>query len=467
MIIRNLTLSLAILASILSAGAASKSDGSIDAKMLEKFRTQCPATPQQRALRNAIAANSIDKLAKNADAYQNRDNNFSVKVNSKGITDQKSSGRCWLFTGLNILRAQMMQQHDLPELELSQAYNFFFDQLEKANLFLRGIVETADKPLDDKMVDWLLANPINDGGQFTGISDNISKYGIVPKSAMPESFSTENTSRLNRILADQLRKDALDLRKLVADGASAKVVDAEIESRLGRIYNILALTVGQPPKEFTWTRKNSKGDIVSVKTYTPQQFYKEFVGKNLKNDFVMFMNDPSRDFYKLYEIDYDRHAFDGKNWTYINLPIEDIKQIAINSLKDSTMMYFSCDVGKFLDRDNGFLDTDNYNYEDLLGADLEMSKADRIRTHASASSHAMTLMAVDLDDNGQPTKWMVENSWGAGPNDGHLIMTDRWFDEYMFRLVADKKYVPTNILDILKQKPTLLPAWDPLFTPDN
>lgn len=189
-------------------------------------------------------------------------------------------------------------------------------------------------------------------------------------------------------------------------------------------------------------------------------------GNNLRDNYVMLMNDPSRPFHKLYEIDYDRHVYDGSNWTYINLPIEEIKEMAIKSIKDSTMMYFSCDVGKFLDRDRGYMDVNNYAYGELFDTDFPMNKADRIRTHASASSHAMTLMAVDLDADGKPVKWMVENSWGPGANDGHLIMSDRWFDEYMFRLVVDKKYVPAKTLEILKQTPTKLPAWDPLFAPE-
>lgn len=181
----------------------------------------------------------------------------------------------------------------------------------------------------------------------------------------------------------------------------------------------------------------------------------------------MLMNDPSRDYYKLYEIDYDRHAYDGKNWTYVNLPIEDIKQMAIASIKDSTMMYFSCDVGKFFDRDRGILDVNFYDYGSLMGTTFGMDKKQRIQTFASGSSHAMTLMAVDLDANGKPKKWMVENSWGPGANAGHLIMTDQWFNEYMFRLVVNKKYITDQVKEILKQTPTRLPAWDPMFSEED
>ncbi len=458
------------IAAIALAGLSSQAQtkgGGIDSGMMDRLRNSFNPTRAQKALRNAASANSIDKLVQNADGKNNFDTSFSHKVESKGITDQKDSGRCWLFTGLNVLRSQMMAEKELPELTLSQNYNFFFDQLEKSNLFLQGIIDTAEQPMEDKTVDWLFSNPLSDGGQFTGLADNLMKYGVVPSSVMVETFSAENTTRLNRLLSLKLREYGLKLRKMKADGASKKEMAAEKEEMLKTVYRMLAMTLGEPPTEFTWTRRDKKGDPVSTKTYTPQSFYKEMAGNDLRNDYVMLMNDPSRDYYRLYEIDFDRHVYDGKNWTYVNLPIEDIKAMAIESIKDSTMMYFSCDVGKFLDRDRGYLDVDNFAYGDFFDTDFPMDKADRIRTHASASSHAMTLMAVDLDKEGKPVKWMVENSWGKGPNDGHLIMSDRWFDEYMFRLVVNKKYAPSKVLDVLRQTPVKLPAWDPLFAPEE
>lgn len=455
---------LPIMACAIAASAmASSPKGGIDSAMMERLRATYKNTPADRAISNALRGSDIDVLATSADNKNLYDDNFSHKVKSHGITDQKSSGRCWLFTGLNVLRSQMMKENDLPELELSQNYNFFFDQLEKSNLFLQSIIDTSSLPYDDKTVEWLFLHPLSDGGQYTGISNNLLKYGVVPKSAMVETYSSSRTSKMSRMISRKLREDGLKLRKMAADKASPSQIQAEKEAMLGDVYRILALTLGVPPTEFTWTRKDKDGKVVSTKTYTPQQFYKEFAGNNLKDDYVMLMNDPTREYYKLYEIDLDRHTYDGENWTYINLPVEDIKEMAIASIKDDNMMYFSCDVGKFLDRDRGLLDPGNFDYESLLGVTFGMDKADRIRTFDSASSHAMTLMAVDLDENGKPRKWMVENSWGPGANNGHLIMTDRWFDEYMFRLVVNKKYVPAKILDILKQKPLPLPAWDPMF----
>lgn len=453
-------------ASNISFATAAGPDNGISKEMLGRLKASYGKDGGNKAVRNALAGNSIDVLAVNAENIGKFDNNFSHRVKSKGITDQKRSGRCWLFTGLNVLRSQMMAKNDLPELKLSHNYNFFYDQLEKANLFLQGMIDNAAKPEDDKMVEWLMRNPLSDGGQFTGIADNISKYGVVPDRVMPESFSAENTSRMNNLLSLKLREDGLELRKMAKDGNISKAVADRKEQMLADVYRILALTLGEPPTEFTWTRRNSKGDAVSTKTYTPLEFYKEYAGNDLKNGYVMLMNDPTREYYKLYEIDFDRHSYDGDNWTYINLPVDEIKEMAIKSIKDSTMMYFSCDVNKFLDRKNGVADPANFDYEALMGTTFGMNKAERIRTFASASSHAMTLVAVDLDANEKPIKWLVENSWGDGPNKGHLILSDKWFDEYMFRLVVDKKYVDGKILDILKQKPTLLPAWDPMFQPE-
>lgn len=450
----------------LSAFAATPQKG-LSTEMIERMIKTYQSDPSTKGIRNALANTDIDKLAANADAAANVDTDFSHRVKSKGITDQQSSGRCWLFTGLNVLRAQMMAKHNLPQLTLSHNYNFFYDQLEKANLFLQGIIDTSSRPMDDKMVDWLFANPIGDGGQYTGIASNLMKYGVVPSEVMPETYSSNHTSKMSRLIATKLREDGLELRRMAEAKAKPAAIDKRKEEMLGEIYRILALNLGTPPQQFTWTRKDAKGNIVSRKSYTPQSFYKEFAGNDLNSDYVMLMNDPTREYYKLYEIDFDRHAYDGRNWTYINLPIEDIKKMAIKSIKDSTMMYFSCDVGKFINKENGTLDINNFDYEALTGVKFGMNKADRIRTHASASSHAMTLVAVDLDENETPKKWLVENSWGKTANDGHLIITDPWFNEYMFRLVVNKKYVPADILKILNQKPITLPAWDPMFADEE
>lgn len=442
---------------------SAQNNGGITGDMLEQIRKGYNDTPAEKAVRNALAGQSIATLAVNADNLAMIDTHFSDRVKTKGITNQKSSGRCWLFTGLNVLRAKMITTFDLGEFEFSQNYCSFYDLLEKSNLFLQAIIDTRSKPFDDREVDWLFQNPIGDGGQFTGVSNLITKYGVVPKEVMQETYQSNNTSEMRSILSQKLRQFGLELRDLKPAEASRRKVEM-----LTEIYGILVKCLGVPPTEFEWTRYDSKGNFVSRKTYTPKSFYDEFVGQDLENNYVMIMNDPVREYYKTYEIEYDRHVYDGDNWVYVNLPIERIKEMAIASIKDNTALYFSCDVRKYLDSEKGTLDLANMDYESLFATSLPMDKKQRIQTYASGSSHAMTLMAVDLDDSGLPRKWMVENSWGATSGyKGFLIMTDEWFNEYMFRLVVEKKYVPADVLELLNKKPQKLPAWDPMFLPEE
>ena len=440
---------------------AASHDGGISPEMLEQISATYEDNGYDRAISNALAGTSISVLAVNADNAAMIDTHFSDRVKTKGITDQKSSGRCWLFTGLNVLRAKMIDKYDLPGMEFSQSYLFFYDQLEKANLFLQGVIDTRKLPFEDRQVDWLFSNPLSDGGQFTGVSNLITKYGLVPAEAMPETFQANNTSQMANLLKLKLREFGLELR------AAVKARPAELQEmkvrQLSEIYRILALCLGEPVKEFEWTRCDRDNNIVSRATYTPMGFYQEFIGEDLENNYVMIMNDPTREYGKVYEIDYDRHVYDGHNWLYINLPVERIKEMAIASIKDNVAMYFSCDVGKFYNSKKGTLDIANFDYASLMGVTFGMDKKQRVQTHASGSSHAMTLIAVDIVD-GEPVKWMVENSWGpASGYKGCLIMTDEWFDEYMFRLVVEKKYVPEDVLKMLDQEPVMLPAWDPMF----
>lgn len=451
---------------LLCSAQAQEEKGGISAEMMQQIKQSYQNTASDKAIRNAIGSNDIRKLALNQDNLRAMDTHFSVKVNSKGVTNQESSGRCWLFTGLNVMRAKAIAKHNLGAFEFSQVYLFFFDQLEKANLFLQGVIDTSDKPMEDKMVEWLFRHPLSDGGTFTGVADIVSKYGLVPKDVMPETHSSENTNRMADLITLKLREQGLELREMAAKGSKADALNQKKTEMLGVVYRMLVLNLGVPPTEFTWTEYNAQGEPVSTETYTPMSFLKKYGDEHLLGNYVMLMNDPSREYYKTYEIDYDRHRYDGKNWTYINLPVEDIKEMAIASLKDSTMMYFSCDVGKFLDGKRGLLDVKNYDYESLMGTSFGMDKKQRVQSFASGSSHAMTLMAVDLDKEGKPTKWMVENSWGTAGYNGHLIMTDEWFNEYMFRLVVETKYVPEKISNLLKRKPVRLPAWDPMFAPE-
>ena len=460
---KKLIICAALIVGALGASAQTK-DGGISADMLSRISKSYTGSAEQKAIKNALASNSIAALAVNSESLAMIDTHFSDRVKTKGITNQLSSGRCWLFTGLNVLRARMIDKYDLPSMEFSQNYNSFYDLLEKSNLFLQAIIDTRSLPLDDRKVDWLIKNPIGDGGQFTGVSNLIMKYGVVPKEAMPETYQSNNTSGMLNILRQKLREYALELRAVKpAETATRK------EAMLSEIYRILVECVGVPPTEFEWTRYDKQGNVVSKKTYTPKSFYDEYIGEDLEGNYIMVMNDPSREYGKVYEIEYDRHVYDGENWVYLNLPIERIKEMAIASIKDNTAMYFSCDVGKFSNRSTGVLDINSYDYESLFRTSLPMDKKQRIQTYSSLSSHAMTLIAVDIDPaTGKTKKWMVENSWGPSSGyQGNMIMTDEWFNEYMFRLVVEKKYVPADIMKMLDQKPIMLPSWDPMFAPEE
>ena len=460
---KKLIICAALMVGALGASAQTK-DGGISADMLSRISKSYTGSAEQKAIRNALATNSIAALAVNSENLAMIDTHFSDRVKTKGITNQLSSGRCWLFTGLNVLRARMIDKYDLPAMEFSQNYNSFYDLLEKSNLFLQAIIDTRSLPMDDRKVDWLIKNPIGDGGQFTGVSNLIMKYGVVPKEARPETYQSNNTSGMLNILRQKLREYALELRAMKPAETAARK-----EAMLSEVYRILAECVGVPPTSFEWTRYDKAGNVVSKKTYTPKSFYDEYIGEDLEGNYIMVMNDPSREYGKVYEIEYDRHVYDGENWVYLNLPIERIKEMAIASIKDNTAMYFSCDVGKFSNRSTGVLDINSFDYESLFRTTLPMDKKQRIQTYSSLSSHAMTLIAVDIDpETGKTKKWMVENSWGPSSGyQGNMIMTDEWFNEYMFRLVVEKKYVPADIMKMLDQKPIMLPSWDPMFAPEE
>ncbi len=449
--------------------ALTLSQNTIDTNVLENISKGVDISkPADRALMNAISGNSLVKIATSRQHVGREEHRFSHKVEVKGITDQKSSGRCWMFTGLNILRPQLIEKHKLSSFEFSTNYLFFFDQLEKANLFLELIIVNAELAIDDKKVEWLLKDPIGDGGVWNSFANLVNKYGLVPKSVMPETYHSENTAQMNQLLKRKLREDALLLREQHASGAGVDVLRNTKTEMLTEIYRMLAFCLGEPPLTFNYAFEIGSKRTTEPEEYTPLSFFTKHFPHYKTNEYVMLMNDPSREYFKLYEIENDKNMVEGINWKYINLPADEIKKFAIASIKGGEAMYASCDVGKFRNNDDGTLDMNNYDYESLFGVSFGMDKKSRIKSFDSGSTHAMLLMAVDLDKNGNPLKWQFENSWGASHgHNGYLSLTDEWFNEYMFRVVVHRKFVDDKVLEVLEQTPVMLPIWDPMFLMDE
>ncbi|MDY5969488.1 MAG: C1 family peptidase, partial [Bacteroidales bacterium] len=390
--VRNLMLASA-LCLVMTPATAQKNHGGISSDMMRTISAGFGNNPTDKALSNILAGNSPSKMAIN---HRNNtfDTHFSNQVNQKAVTNQKSSGRCWMFSGLNVLRNKAIRVHNLPQdFQFSQTYLFFYDQLEKSNLFLQAVIDTRAKSFDDKEVEWLFRNPISDGGQFTGVANLVSKYGLVPADVMPETYNADNTSSINSLLALKLREDGLLLREAAArKGTTMESLTAQKTEMLATVYRMLAMVYGVPPASFTWTERDAQGKAVSTETYTPMSFYKKYAATDFSH-FCMIMNDPTREYHKVYEIQYDRHVYDGDNWRYLNLPMEEIAPICIASIKDSSMMYFSCDVGKFLDADRGYLDPENYDYESLFGTTFGMNKEQRVRTFVFLTGHLARSLA--------------------------------------------------------------------------
>ncbi len=443
--------------------AQSDGEESITPQILQQIVNTVKKDAYTKAMMNAVSNNDIKKLALNRSKLDQIDEHFAYKIETGEITNQKSSGRCWLFTSLNVLRTHIIKKYNLENFEFSENYLFFWDQFEKANLFLEGVIATRKKGIDDREVEWLFKNAIGDGGVWNMVVDLVEKYGLVPREAMSESFSSENTRRMNRLVKRKIREGGYLIREMHEKGKNVDELREQKVKILQDVYRILLICLGEPPKQFNWRYMKEDSVLSNAITYTPQEFYRKFVEVDLR-DYVMMMNDPSKKYYKLYEIEYDRNLFEGQNWTFINLPKEVLKQFAKKSILADEPMYFSCDVGKQLNEEDGFLALGLYDYESLFGVNFGMGKKERILTFDSGSTHGMALMGVDTNDTGKTTKWLLENSWGENRGfEGYLIMTDEWMNEYMFRLVIRKQFLSDKVLKVLDQDPIKLPPWDPLF----
>lgn len=436
----------------------------ITKETLAQFQEKCSADKACRVARNAVTENGLRAAAKNGEVHRTTRHSFSVNLKQGAITDQKQSGRCWMFAALNTFRFEIIKKLNLENFELSQNYMLFYDKMEKANYFLESILETLEEPTGGRLISWLLTAPLNDGGQWDMLCNLVHKYGVVPKYAMPESKSSSATGEMNAALTVKLREDACRLRKAYAQGESREELAGKKEAMLEEIYRILSICLGEPPKMFDFEAEDKDGKFIRECGLTPEAFFEKYVGLNL-DDYVSIINAPTADkpYHRSYSVKFLGNVKEGCPVRYLNLEIEELKKAAIAQLKDGSPVWFGCDVGKYSVKEGGTMDPDIYRLEELLDVKFGMNKAERLEYGESLMTHAMVFMGVNLDEEGRPNRWRVENSWGEKAGEkGYYVMSDRWFDEFMYQIVVHKKYLPEAFLKEYEAEPIMLEPWDPM-----
>ncbi len=433
-------------------------------EQLQKMEKRFAEDRANKVAMNAVTGTGVLANAKRPEAFRTDLHQFSLKIDQGDITNQKSSGRCWMFAALNTMRFEIMKKLNLDTFELSQNYTLFYDKLEKANYFLENILETLDEPTSGRLIAWLVSSPLGDGGQWDMICSLIAKYGVVPKASMPETFSSSATREMTSIMTEKLREYACRLRKAYKDGASEEELRAMKDEQMETIYRILCICLGVPPKTVTLEVRNKDKEFIRDEGLTPKEFYDKYVGLNL-DDYISLINAPTEDkpYYHSYSVKFLGNVKEGRKVRYVNLPIEELKKAAIAQMKDGDPVWFGCDVGKSSERSQGVMDTALFDREDLFNTEFTMTKAERLDYGHSLMTHAMVFQGVNLDENGNPTRWRVENSWGKDPGkDGYYVMSDDWFNEYMYQVVVNKKYLSEKILAAYEEEPKMLEPWDPM-----
>lgn len=431
-----------------------------------KFKSTFQSDAKKKLAKNAAVKNGINNASFDETVAVKANPEFSVEVKTGKVPNQKSSGRCWLFANLNVLREDFVQSTNLGDknVELSQTYIYFFDKFEKANYFYENILNTADLPLDSREVAFLLQTPQEDGGQWDMIISLLDKYGIVPQSAMPDNANSEASGQLNNYLNKRLRIDAKILRQLVEEGASEENIDEKREELLENIYNILSISLGTPPETFDFEYRNTDDEFIQRIGITPDEFYKEFITMDM-HDYVPVINAPTanKPYNQTYSVDMLGNVVGGQEVKYLNIEMDILKEATIKQLQAGETVWFGCDVGQSSERKQGAMALGIYDVENLFDVNFESNKTDRLEYGESVLTHAMVITGVDLVD-GKPTKWKVQNSWGDKVgNKGYFTMTDEWMDEYAYQVVVNKKYLPEEYVSLFEtNEPTLLPAWDPM-----
>jgi len=471
-----------IVLAVFSALAVSAADNrAIDENMIKKLEADCQKALADETVINAATNNSLNNLAVNRDIITHHDKFFNVKLKSSGVTNQQSSGRCWLFATLNVFNQGIARKLNHKKFELSQPYLTFWDKIEKANMFLEDIIKHIDKPIDSREMAYLLKNPFGDGGFWNYAVNLIEKYGVTPISAMPETKQSVSTGTVNKLANVKLKYFASELRSMYADGKKIDELRKRKEAMLLDIYKLMVYNYGQPPKEFVYRYEDKSGededdedsendtDSTSTdnkkpvkyisKTYTPKSFYEEFVEKDFL-EYVTLIDYPTQPYRQTYRWEWGNMP-EKPHITGLNLPISKLKEYTLKMLSDSLPVCFACDVGKGNYNDSGIFSADIYQYDKLFDIDFKMSKEERVKYRGGVSNHMMVILGVDTTDDGTPVKWLVENSWGDKRGDkGFWYMYDNWFDEYVFEVYLDKKYLSAEDRGYLEKEPRDLPMWD-------
>jgi len=432
-------------------------------ELLARFREAFAANPTHRVAQNAVTQVTVDDVALNRAIVTATDHTFSHRLDEWSVTNQKRSGRCWMFAGLNLLRVGAMKKLGLKSFEFSPNYLMFWDKIERANYFLEAIIETAERDVGDRTVSYLLNRPAEDGGQWNMFVNLVKKHGLVPKSLMPETESSSNTTRMNSILRRKLREGAKTLRDQHAAGASLEALRAIKEEILAVIYRILSIHLGTPPERFTWQWTDQEKEFHREVELTPRAFAAKYVDLPI-DEYVCLVNDPrpTSSYGQTYTVQYLGNVVSGGMVIYLNVDMALIKRIAQQTIEDGEPVWFGCDVGRMMRRDLGIWDKDLYDYESLYQTTFSLNKADRLMYGETQMTHAMLFTGVDIVD-GKARRWRVENSWGEeGGQKGFYTMNDTWFDEYTFEIAARKSYLSPELQAALDQKPIVLPAWDPM-----
>lgn len=436
----------------------------LDFDFTERLYANYLANPSLQATENAVSHNGLLKSLETRQSAIDNDYVFSIDLTKDAVSNQKASGRCWMFAALNTFRHKLISDFKLENFELSQAHTFFWDKYEKSNWFLEQIIATADLEIGSRKVKFLLDTPQQDGGQWDMVVALFEKYGVVPKSVYPESISSSASRELNQYLNKLLRQDAQILRDLLAKGASSEEVQVQKENLLQEIFNFLAVNLGLPPRSFDFAYRDKDNVYHRDTNVTPQAFYEKYVGLKL-SDYVSIINAPTTDkpYNKSYTVELLGNVVGAPAVRYLNVEMNRFKELAIAQLKAGESVWFGSDVGQSSNRQTGIMATNTYDFSSGLGIHFHQDKAGRLDYSESLMTHAMVLTGVDLDDNEQPLKWKVENSWGDKVGDkGYFVASDSWMDEYTYQIVVRKEFLTPEELAAYQAQPQVLAPWDPM-----